>query len=335
MVTAGAKKHMEKVLDFVTERIESRTSMYGNTKDQLLEIAKLGRDINDMITNNIDSIPTRGEPKKSNNLTIDDVRELFNEMFNERSNSNINIQNTTKPTEEHTASKSESVPNVTETTSIRQNENVEQVSTLSNTENKKEHISPLVAKSVLRNYSKVLEKSAKQTSDIESVNLCRDLIWRWFDSRILHKKGTFRYSVINFNKYIYAIVTCFGYHLEHNSLTKFIDKFDEWIDSISIEGNFADKYALPYEVNTIYCKKESLSEEKKKEREKYANNTAAVLWDVLWNESYSELKNMEVLPKARLRSGGVWDLINKLNIDALDKYLNYKAHPEVLQLLYI
>ena len=73
MITSGAKKHMEKVLDFVTERMESKTAMYGNTKEQLLEIAKLGRDISDMITNNIDPIPNRGEPKNTNNLSIDDI----------------------------------------------------------------------------------------------------------------------------------------------------------------------------------------------------------------------------------------------------------------------
>jgi len=188
---------------------------------------------------------------------------------------------------------------------------------------------------VLRRYAEVLENSAKQESNIVTVNLCRDLIWRWYDSRILHKKGKFRYSVTNFNKYIYAIVVCFGYHIENNTLSEFIDSFNEWIGKVSVKGDYADKFALPYDVNNVFCDKKDLSEEKKKERKMYANKTAAVLWDVLWDNSYSELGNINILPDANLSDNGVWDKIKKININVLDKYLNYQAFPDILQSLCI
>lgn len=352
MTTSGAKKHMEKVLEFVTERMESKVSMYGNTKEQLLEIAKLGRDISDIITNNIDSIPNRGEPKNTKNELEETIGRILEEKLDkvldeklgkvldekigkaldERLGKVKKSKKDTKPDKEDSVPESESAQNPPES---NETEEVKQVEVLPEIKNKAEHISPLTAKSVLRSYAKVLEKSAEQHSDIKSVNLCRDLIWRWFDSRILHKKGKFRYSVVNFNKYIYAIVVCFGYHMEHNSLTKFITGFDEWIEKVSVEGEYADKFALPYEVNTVYRNKKDLSEEKKKEQETYANNTSAVLWDVLWDESYSELQNVNLKPSAKLHECGVWEMIKKLNINVLDDYLDYRVYPDVLTSLCI
>lgn len=336
MNISGVKKHMEKVLDFVTSRIESKSAMYGNTKSQMMEIFELCSKIGEVIADNIDSIPKRGgKPSSSTKILEENVAELFKQVGELKTiitSNSVLIKSDTMNNSKinFTSDKSKLQTSLTTKTTLETKQTTWEIK---NT--KKEYISPYAAKVVLRRYAEVLENSAKQESNIVTVNLCRDLIWRWYDSRILHKKGKFRYSVTNFNKYIYAIVVCFGYHIENNTLSEFIDSFNEWIGKVSVKGDYADKFALPYDVNNVFCDKKDLSEEKKKERKMYANKTAAVLWDVLWDNSYSELGNINILPDANLSDNGVWDKIKKININVLDKYLNYQAFPDILQSLCI
>jgi len=81
MNISGVKKHMEKVLDFVTSRIESKSAMYGNTKSQMMEIFELCSKIGEVIADNIDSIPKRGgKPSSSTKILEENVAELFKQV---------------------------------------------------------------------------------------------------------------------------------------------------------------------------------------------------------------------------------------------------------------
>lgn len=336
MRMSGAQKNVQKLLDFITTVADNDSALYVKSKDHLIEIAEKCNQIECAIAEILQTAKPRGFNPDAEIKNNPQVEELCKRMdVIETKVDNLSVTKSISVSETQETPVISVSPQTDEVT-------VDEITTNSTVETSVETSKPDVitpnpkmlpprqSKWVLHMYAKTLQKMANIDTGNNVVNTCYKLIWNWYNKRFLHKYpkfSKFSYDVRNIHKYIYSIIICLGYHIENNSLDKFIEKFNSWIESIGISEEATVKFALPYEANVIYKRKDE------DDYRKYANLTAAILWDLMWDNGYSELSKIKGVKNANLVEYLVYEIINHMNVDVLEGYVSYKEQPEILNIL--
>ncbi len=276
----SAIKHAEKILAFTKKVSEDKKAMYNGTKEQLSELAELCEKIQGEISDILGSAKPRGVTV---NCPIAD-----NNMFNALWEKVDSLERLVR--ENSSSEKEEQMP--AETTDVKSHSDTNTEEKLPDTEksqirNNKDFVSPKEAKNVLHAYSAVFEKTAKQKHDLETINVCSDLIWRWFYKRFICKPNGFRklrFNILHIQKYLAAIVVYLGYYIEKGELDKAVDAMNTWIDAIGVDKKITENYIVPYECLQIY----------RLEANNHANVTAMLIWNELYKLGYSEFKSVKL-----------------------------------------
>lgn len=112
----------------------------------------------------------------------------------------------------------------------------------------------------------------------------------------------------------------YGYHFEHNSVPICQQQFDEWVSELGKSQKITTQCATPWQAYQIEIQDDP----------QYANLTAVVIWDVLMDTSLKQLCDKRIVEDSCLSESGVWNKTEKLNPDVLDRYMDYKIHPDIL-----
>ncbi len=336
----GARKNVSKLLDFIKSVSESDSALYDKTKQHLIEIAQACNEIECAVSEILKTAKPRGFDPNVESENTSEVAELRERVDNiekrmstiDFTNSDTNYSNDIS-TDSHSENTSETIyeitPETASETAIVNTEKDESKQKISKSKPQKlPNLPPEHAKEIKYRFAVTLQNAADTHSDITEVNQCCDLLWRWYDKRFLHKYPKFnqlKYDTRKLKRYIYSIVTCFGYHLEHNTLPSFLSKFDSWIDSIGVSEKVTSSFCVPYEANLIFQYHTGInkSEENYEKVKKFANHTAIVLWDQLWEHGYSRLGKIDSVPNAQLKKNGVFNLVLDIDVDAIDRYDAY------------
>lgn len=332
MRMSGAQKNVQKLLDFIMSVADKDSALYDKSKDHLIEIAETCNQIECAIAEILHTAKPRGfnpNAEVKNNPQVEELRKRMDVI--ETKVDNLSVTKNISVTETQETPVTSAAPQADEVV-------VDEIATVSDVETSKSDIitskskklSPKQGKWVLHLYAKILQKMANIDTGNNMVNTCYKLIWDWYNKRFLNKYpkfSKFSYDVRNIHKYIYSIVICLGYHIENNSLDMFIEKFNSWIESVGISEEVTVRYALPYEPNIVYKRDEEA------DYRKYANLTAAILWDLMWDNGYCELSKIKGVKNASLVEYLVYEIINHMNVDILEGYVPYKNQPEILNKL--
>lgn len=272
----SAIKHAEKILAFTKKVGEDKKAMYNGTKEQLSELAELCEQIQGEISAILGNAKPRGVtvncPIADNNMIntilekVDSLERLV--LAHENASSEKKEQ---PPAETTDADREEILPDMDR----------------NKAKNNKSFVSPKEAKMVLHAYSTVFEKTANKKHNLETINICSDLIWRWFYKRFIYKPNGFkklRFNVLHIRKYLAAIVVYLGYYTEKGELDKAVDTMDTWIDKIGEDKKTTENYIVPYECLQILRLKNN----------DCANVTSMLIWDELDKLGYSEFKSIKL-----------------------------------------
>ena len=175
---------------------------------------------------------------------------------------------------------------------------------------------------ILKNYNRILEATAKTVLPSSIANECASLIWRWYEARIIKKykqAPTFNYCVHRIKRIIYNLVIVFGYYHEQGNLDKFLSEFNTWVDQLSISPR-SNTWIAPYEVFQVEKNMDKV----------YANVTSVVLWDILLDNGFNELCSIEPYNNVYPDDDRIMEMVNDLDIDVLDPYVNYKIDSRIL-----
>lgn len=197
-------------------------------------------------------------------------------------------------------------------------------SVIVNPENK---MTPSEMSEVVLNYKNILNKLANTEFKIPILNDCFSVIWKWFEARLLTKYDNappFHYNVYRIKNILYAIVIFLGYSIEHNEYDSFFTMFEDWLYNLSLSEN-SNKWIAPYH---IYQIERNMTAE-------YANLTAVVIWDMLLDSGLSELCKIDCKYDVYIKKNEIWDRIQNINPDVLDKYVYYKDDISILKSLHI
>lgn len=172
-------------------------------------------------------------------------------------------------------------------------------------------------------HTKLLQIS-KRVSEYECLNQLSKLIWDWYSVRIIKNRQyncQFRYSVRRIKNIIYSIIIAYGYHLEQGDVNNFVLSFYDWLKLVGSDSTVTDKYASPYEVYDIEINHTCI----------YANVTAMVLSDLLWDFGFSEIRSATTSASfVYFSPHGVAMLTEELSPTVAEKYRDYRADPDVL-----
>lgn len=314
MRISNAQKYADKILNFVKELAKSDNAIYGKTKDKLTAIGELCSEIQQVISDTLETSRPRGfDPntveKTDRQITVLDKRVDVIEAKIE------NLCSDENKVSKMVVPKLSTKPNTIKTSTSYPQSN----------ETKKPFIAPTDAKKALHTYAVVLENTANADHDNAVLNRCCNVMWHWFDTRFLNRPKAhnfYKFNVADIRKYITGMVVSFGYHIESGDFEKYADRIEDWI-------NKDNKHIYPYEVKLICEDKES----------KYANTTAMLLWNALYNLGYSNLEkdtpsNSRMFAKVEYM---VYRLINDLEERAGDskgiytsKYKSIADTPNIL-----
>ena len=165
---------------------------------------------------------------------------------------------------------------------------------------------------------------SKRVSEYECINQLSKLIWDWYSVRVIKNRQyncQFRYSVRRIKNIIYSIIIAYGYHLEQGDVNNFVLSFYDWLKLVGSDTTVTDKYASPYEVYDIEINHTCI----------YANVTAMVLSDLLWDFGYSEIRSATTSSSfVYFSPHGVAMLTEELSPTVAEKYRDYRADPDVL-----
>lgn len=348
MNISGAEKHIEKILDFMGSVHESEHALYDSSKQRLKHISEVCNELNCLVSEILQSAKPRGfDPdahiSQSSEIQelkerVDRIEDKVDGIHNFTSETDITTQTNENNHDLSSSEASDSAKNF-EAPNTKQSElaiqNDPDVSVSSDNLNQKtdeNKLSPNQARLVTHLYAKTLQKAANSDCDSPAAKECFDLIWKWYNKRVIYKSKKFkrvRFDCRNLRHYIYAIVICFGYHMENDTLDSFIERFEAWINEIGVSQEITEKFMVPYEINQIYNK------EYQKNNVQYSNLTAAILWDIMWDNGYSELSSIKSIYGVSLRNDDVYDKIDKFGLDTLDGYVQYKENPGILHQLHL
>lgn len=345
MNMSGAQKNVGKLLHFVQSVGASETALYDKSKRHLSEIAEVCNQIESMIAEILQTAKPRGfEPNVEikNDQKIQKIEKrvdkIEEDVYSDPNNSQNSREIPQSKNNPPTIESSESSHDISEKMKSGSSDDMSSVQVgspdkvipKSGKKNTRERLTPNEGRLVTHLYAKTLQKAANSDCGNDTVKLCYDLIWRWFSKRVLYKPKKMKkvyFDVRDLKNYIYCIVICFGYHMEQNDLDKFIQKFDEWMDQIGVSEEITKKYMVPYDIYEIY------NWEHRKEHPEYGNLTATVLWDVLWDNGYSELSHISSVPSAELSNCMPYEVVLQINPDVLEDYVLYSEDLDILNRL--
>lgn len=172
-------------------------------------------------------------------------------------------------------------------------------------------------------HAKLLQIS-KRVSEYDCINQLSKLIWDWYSVRIIKNRQyncQFKYSVRRIKNIIYSIIIAYGYHLELGDVNNFVLDFYDWLKLVGSDSTVTDKYASPYEVYDIEINHTCI----------YANVTAMILSDLLWDFGFSEIRSATTSASfVYFSPHGVAMLTEELSPTVAEKYRDYRADPDVL-----
>ena len=172
-------------------------------------------------------------------------------------------------------------------------------------------------------HAKLLQIS-KRVSEYDCINQLSKLIWDWYSVRIIKNRQyncQFKYSVRRIKNIIYSIIIAYGYHLELGDVNNFVLDFYDWLKLVGSDSTVTDKYASPYEVYDIEINHTCI----------YANVTAMILSDLLWDFGFSEIRSATTSASfVYFSPHGVAMLTEELSPTVAERYRDYRADPDVL-----
>lgn len=267
MRIGNAQKYADKILSFVKGLSESDSSFYDKTRDKLIQIGELCSEIQQVISNTLETAKPRGFDPNTAEKTDEQIETLNKRVDKVETKVDLvctNLDTTPKLV----------MPKLQVTPAAQK-----PLQILPSTDEKKQSKKPFItstdSKKILHTYAKVLETAAKTDHNNKIVNRCCDVIWHWFDERILNrpKSQKYRFDPRNIKDYIAGFVISFGHHIELGDFEKHIDRIETWISNGS-------NFIYPYEVKAICIDKKF----------EFANTTAMVLWNELYtNCGYENL----------------------------------------------
>jgi hypothetical protein len=299
----GAEKSVQKLLIYLQSVADSDSRLYDKSKQKL-------KGISDMC---VEVVKTVSDILQTEMLKDNDIQEFENSPDKE-------LQSQVKILSDE-VDKIKTFVQVDNTPTT----NIETLSWTDENNNMKMTTSEM--RKVVSTYRTCLYQLARFNSNIKVVNDCFSIIWKWFEARILTKHENappFHYNVYRFKGIIYATVILLGYYIEHNDYDGFFDMFNNWIHTLNLSES-SNKWIAPYQ---IYQLERELTYE-------YANLTSVVIWDLLLDNGLMQLCNLESKYDVYLHKNKLWDMIEQLNPNILDNYINYKDDPTILSKLNI
>lgn len=192
----------------------------------------------------------------------------------------------------------------------------------------KDKLSSSDKKKIVVNYKECLYNMYNSSYiNIPKVKSLCDILWKWFDKRILTQYSNappFHYGIHRLKSIIYAIVIRYGYSIESNDVDRFIYDFDMWLDRLGASKD-SNRWIAPYDIYQI---------ERKLDKQ-YVNLTSVILWDILLDNGLNNLCEMKNNSDLYPSKNEVWNMTQNVNPDILDSYSNYKEDPSILKNLNI
>lgn len=182
---------------------------------------------------------------------------------------------------------------------------------------------------IFSTYNRMLKNLADNDCGNNIANECANLIWKWYEARIITKYShvpKFNYDMFRIRRIIHSIVIVFGYYHEKGKLDVFLNMFDTWFSELSISPR-SHTWIAPFEV---YDLERNLDVNF---ANSFANLTSVVLWDILLDNGLQALCDTKPHNEVYPRDDEIIDLISNTNDSILDPYVNYKENPEILKKL--
>ena len=185
----------------------------------------------------------------------------------------------------------------------------------------KSDLTSAVRKRVFSDYKSALRGCAVSASPYPAVVELSDVLWTWFRARFVNSLNVdsgFRYNIRRWPEWIKDIVVMYGYSIDNNSTTEFVQEFKSWCNELSFSTANA-KYAVPFNIYQF---------DKHPESDKLSV-TAVILWDMLLDSGLSkisaETKGSDLYPSA----SAIYDMCEQLAPEVLDSYRHYKTDASI------
>lgn len=319
----SALTSVKKVFWFVKNLTSQDTKFYQTTKDQLCEIRELCDQVSDMISDIVDESETSAPSEEFAPRCSEDYSFLLQKLSDME-----------KQIQAMAASKEIPVSEVRP--AIRKNKTASCVTPIKCTKSDK----PTVRKQKISSgteitksycgdatyrFGLVLRKMASVSYRSPHINRLTHLLYDWYEARITKNKAYncgFKYSIRRIRRLVGAIIIGYGYHMECGDTEHFVKSFYDWLRLLGDDTTVTNQYATPYEIYDIEINKNPA----------FANNTAEVLYDLLYELGLSELA---VSKPFMLRGVGfthdlVSSTIRTMNPDVYECYRDYRVDPSVL-----
>ena len=320
MRIGNAQKYADKILCFVKGLSESDSSFYDKTRDKLIQIGELCSEIQQVISDTLETAKPRGFDPNTAEKTDEQISTLNKRIDKVETKVDLVCTNLSAVPEP-------AISNL-HITSTAENSSQIQSNPREDKQSKRSYITTVDSKKVLHTYAKTLEQAAKTDHNNAVLNRCCNVIWHWFDVRILNrsKNQKYKFDVRNIKDYIAGLVISFGHHIELGDFERYADGIETWIDTDT-------KFIFPYEVKAICIDKKF----------DYANTTAMVLWDELYTNCGYENLGKITLSSCKISNvmcivfsliGEIEDTLNKGGLYT-NQYVRDSETPDVLEKYHI
>lgn len=308
----GAEKVADKLLKFVQSVATSDSKLYGKSKQRLQNVADVCSQIVTAVSDILQTEVLESEQQEFESTPDKDI-------YTQVAALSAEIDKLKEFVQFHNTPQTDA-PQIDTSNS----DTVEEPEVLS-VDADSDKLSSDEMKSIVSNYGSVLHDAAVTDCGLNKCNQLTSVLWKWFHARIFTQYDNappFHYGVHRFKSIIYSFVILYGWHIENHTEDSFFRYFEDWLESLSTSHD-SNKWIAPYEVYQIERNSDS----------KYANLTAAVLWDMLLdNTSLNRLQDKSS-HGYYLHSNGVWDMLYKSNPSVLDNYVDYKQDSSISESL--
>lgn len=294
----SAEIQVNKLLNYVKGLSDSKPRMYQKSKDRLKELANTCTQVVSVISELLqDEALINNDPDSSDEFGLSDKTD-FNAALNSIEHQLVDLR---KFLNSSSSLSSEIV-----------------VSSESSVENSVSEIDTGDRKQAIQLYKQCFQKLSSENSSIFEADSCGKLLWSWFSHRFLEVSDTFHYNMKRLPNWVRDIVILYGYHLETDSLSEFLQTFQKWIDDVDAGTN---NYAVPYEIYMM----------NKKPSKEFMTLTAVVLWDVLLDSGLRDIC-MNASSGLYPSDDCVYSLVGSLNSEVMNPYTNYMYDESILKL---
>lgn len=157
----------------------------------------------------------------------------------------------------------------------------------------------------------------------KDVHICFELLYTWYNARILNLHtsiSSFRYNINQISNWISLIVISYSKHLHDGDSDEFVNNFISWCEDLKCDDGKDRKYPLPYEIFQLT----------KDFKPSNITITSLVLWDILWDNGLSKFAD-KPFKHIKLTRDDVKLISKNYNNHSLSLYDDYKTNPEVLE----